>query len=95
MRGRFGLSELEPAFLAYERILSLSERVEVLPGPDTAFPAYYSGGDAVTARDGRELRGHMRVNRGASNHALGNDEIVAKYMDTATTAVSAARGTAA
>jgi len=87
LRGGFGLKELEDASLADERILSVSERVEVLVDPDTAFPTYYSGGVEVTLRDGRVLREHVRVNRGAGDRALTNAEILEKYMETATIAV--------
>lgn len=91
LRGRFGLAELEPASLADEELLSLSERVEVLSDPDTAFPAAYSGGVELTTRDGRILREHVRVNRGAGERALANDEILAKYEATARIAVEPER----
>jgi 2-methylcitrate dehydratase PrpD len=91
LRGRFGLKDLEPASLADAATLSVSERVEVVIDPDTAFPATYSGGVEVELKDGRTLRKHVRVNRGAAERALTNAEIVEKYMDTSTTAIDTAR----
>ncbi|MGG5809317.1 MmgE/PrpD family protein [Falsiroseomonas sp. CW058] len=91
LRGRFGLAELEPDSLADERLLSLSERVEVVVDPDTHFPTAYSGGVEVTLRDGRVIRRHIPVNRGAGERAISNAEIVEKYMDTSTTAIDRAR----
>lgn len=91
LHGRFGLRELEPEALADPRILSVSERVEVLVDAETRFPAAYSGGVEVELRDGRTIRRHVPVNRGAGERALSNDEIAEKYMDTATRAVDQAR----
>ncbi len=91
LRGRFGLKELEPESLADPRLLGLSERVEVLVDPDTAFPAAYSGGVEVTLRDGRILRQHVRINRGAGERVLTDAEIVEKYGDTAAIAIDASR----
>lgn len=91
LRGRFGLQELEQDTLEDTRLAGLSERVEVLVDPDTAFPAAYSGGVEVTLRDGRVLKRHVRINRGAGERALTDAEIVEKYMDTAGTAIDKAR----
>jgi 2-methylcitrate dehydratase PrpD len=88
VRGRFGLSELRPDVMKDEKILGLSERVECLPDPDTAFPDFFSGGIAVTTRDGRVFRKHIRVNKGAGERDLSNGDIVKKYMDTAVLAVT-------
>jgi 2-methylcitrate dehydratase PrpD len=89
VRGRFGLAELQPEAMKDETILRLSERVECLPDPDTAFPDFFSGGIVVTMKDGRVFRKHHRVNKGAGERDLTNADIVRKYMATATVAISA------
>jgi 2-methylcitrate dehydratase PrpD len=91
VRGRFGLAELEPDTLADERILALSARVECVADPDSAFPAYYSGGMIVDTDDGRQHRRYYRINKGAGERALSNEAIVAKYFENACWAVSHAR----
>jgi 2-methylcitrate dehydratase PrpD len=87
-RGKLGLAELQPGALQDEKVLALSSMVEVLPDPDTAFPQYYSGGVVVTTKDGKTFRRYHRVNKGAGDRELSNGDIVKKYMETATTAVS-------
>jgi 2-methylcitrate dehydratase PrpD len=74
-----------------ETILRLSERVECLPDPDTAFPDFFSGGIAVTTKDGRVFRKHHRVNKGAGERELTNADILRKYMATATIAIAPAQ----
>lgn len=91
LRGRFGLQELEPESLKDPRLAGLSERVEVLTDPDSAFPEAYSGGVEVTLRDGRVLKQHVRINRGAGERALTDADIVEKYMDTSGTAIDRPR----
>ncbi|WP_233830549.1 MmgE/PrpD family protein [Paraburkholderia sp. ZP32-5] len=91
VRGRFGLAELEPDALADPRILALSARVECVADTDSAFPAFYSGGIIVDTDDGRQHRRYYRINKGAGERALSNEEIVAKYFDNACWSVSRAR----
>jgi 2-methylcitrate dehydratase PrpD len=91
VRGRFGLAELEPDALADERILSLSARVECVADPDSAFPAYYSGGLIVDTDDGRQHQRYYRINKGAGERALSNEAIVAKYLENACWSISHAR----
>jgi 2-methylcitrate dehydratase PrpD len=91
VRGRFGLAELRPEVLGDERILALANMVECEPDPDTAFPDFYSGGVVVTTADGKRFKRYHRVNKGAGERDLSNQDIVKKYMNTATLAVSAAK----
>lgn len=91
LRGRFALAELEPDALADEQILALSSRVECVPDGDTAFPTFYSGGIVVDTDDGRVHRAYFRINKGAGERALTNDEIVAKYHENACWQLSEAR----
>lgn len=91
VRGKFGLAELESDVLNDTRILELAERVECVTDPDATFPKYFSGGLIVTTADGRVLRHHEPVNRGAGERALSGEEIVAKFMENALLAVVRSR----
>jgi len=91
VRGRFGLAELQPDALTDAAILSLADRVECEVDPDTTFPRYFSGGVVIETTDGRKLRQHEPVNRGAGERALSAEDITAKFMENAGLAVSAAR----
>ena len=87
-RRRFGLAELEPEALQDAAILDLAAKVEYRADPDSPFPRAYSGEVMVRTRDGRELRHREQVNRGAAERPLSNGEIIDKFMDNATLAVS-------
>ena len=86
-KGRFGLPELQPEALADPRVRALAERVRCSVDPNSAFPTYFSGGVRVTLKDGREVFRHVRVNSGAGERALSPDEVVAKFMASASLAV--------
>lgn len=91
VRGRFGLAELEGDALADAEILGLAQKVKCEVDPEATFPRYFSGGVVVITRDGRELKHHEPVNRGAGERALSGDEIAAKFMENAELAVSRGR----
>lgn len=84
-RGKFGLMELEPDVLKDPEILKLCALSECVSDPDTLFPKYFSGGLVIETKDGRELRHHEPVNRGAGDRQLTDQEIIDKYMDNAMT----------
>lgn len=88
VHGRFGLAELEPEALANPLTLGLAEKVDYEIDPNSAFPKYYSGEVIVKLKDGRELGHREHVNRGASDRPLSEEDIVAKFMENATTALS-------
>lgn len=88
VHGRFGLAELEPEALANPQTLDLAEKVDYEIDPNSAFPKYYSGEVIVKLKDGRELGHREHVNRGASDRPLSEEEIVAKFMENAATALS-------
>ncbi len=88
-RGRFGLAELAPDALSDPGILALAEKVECEADPDSDFPRVYPGSLVVTTADGAEYVHHERVNRGAAERALSEDEIIDKFTANATRAVSA------
>ena len=79
IHGRFGLAELKPEALKDRAILALCERTDCASDPDTAFPAYFSGGVELALSDGRSLRRHVRVNSGAGECALTVDGASKKF----------------
>ena len=89
--GRFGLAELEQDTLNNPLILDLASRVSYAADPDTAYPKYFSGGVIIKTRDGKTLRHHEAVNRGAGARALTADEISKKYRDNAALALPGRR----
>ena len=91
VRGRFGLAELLPDALEDPEILRLADLVECESDPGTAFPKFFSGGVAVTTRDGEEFVDHVRINSGAGTRALDVAAIADKFMHNATLAISRER----
>jgi len=91
VHGRFGLADLASEALSDAASLTLAAKVECVADPDATFPKYFSGGVEVVTTDGRTLRRHEPVNRGAGERALNADDIAAKFMDNATLSVSRAR----
>ena len=89
--GRFGLAELEQDTLNNPLILDLAARVSYAADPDTAYPKYFSGGVIIKTQDGKTLRHHEAVNRGAGARALTGDEISKKYRDNAALALPGRR----
>ncbi|MCC6533523.1 MAG: MmgE/PrpD family protein [Burkholderiales bacterium] len=91
LRGRFGLAELLPEALGDAATLALAARVECAADPESTFPKYFSGGVEVTLSDGRTVRQHEPVNRGAGERALSAADISDKFMENATLALAPAR----
>ena len=77
-RGKFGLAELAADALTDPDILALAEKVTCEADPEADFPRVYPGSVVISTRDGREYVHHERVNRGASERALTEAEIVDK-----------------
>ena len=94
VKGKFGLSELLDDTLRDTRILELAAKVECAADPDSSYPEFFSGGLVIHTRDGRTLRHHEKVNRGAGDRALTAADIQAKYYDNASLAVSRAKAEA-
>jgi 2-methylcitrate dehydratase PrpD len=82
-KGRLGLSELEDEALHDREVLALCARCACEVDPDSAFPEYFSGGVIVETHDGRVLRHHERVNRGAGERQLTDAEITGKFLGNA------------
>jgi 2-methylcitrate dehydratase PrpD len=91
VKGRFGLAELLDDTLRDAGILALAAKVECAADPDAAYPQYFSGGLEIRMRDGRTLRHHEKVNRGAGDRALSASDIERKYFDNAALAVGRSR----
>ncbi len=79
--GRFTLAELEESALRDPEVLALARTIEVVPDPDSAFPAAYSGWVQITTTDGRMLTHREQVNRGHADRPLTDDDVVAKYRE--------------
>ena len=90
-RGRFGFRELEPDILNDPEILALADKVEYEIDPKSGYPRHFSGEVIVKTVAGREYSHREDINRGASDRPLSGDDIIAKFMDNATCAVSATR----
>jgi 2-methylcitrate dehydratase PrpD len=91
IKGRFGLPDLQAEEIADPRIRALALKVTCLADPQSAFPAYFSGGVAVRLRDGRTLKRHIRVNSGAGERAMTTDAVAEKFMASATMTIPVAQ----
>ena len=85
------MPDLEPAALADSAALALARHVKCHADPDSAFPTYFSGGVEVTLSDGRVLSRYVRVNSGAGERAMSADAVTAKFMASASLAISASQ----
>jgi len=65
-------------------LLDLAARVTCTIDPESAFPAFFSGGVRLHLRDGRTLFRHVRVNSGAGERALDTDGMSRKFLASAT-----------
>ena len=91
IRGKFGFAELETDALNDPAILALAQKVSHDTDPDSQFPRYFSGGVVITTREGKELVHMEKINRGAGERALSEDDIVQKYHENAQLVISAPR----
>jgi 2-methylcitrate dehydratase PrpD len=87
IKGAFGLADLMPAALEDPVVLDLTQRITCAIDPDTAFPAFFSGGVRVTLKDGRSLFKHIRVNSGAGERALDEAAVSKKFLASATLSI--------
>lgn len=83
IKGAFGLADLMPVALTDPAVLDLTRRVVCAIDPDSAFPAYFSGGVRVLLKDGRSLFRHVRVNSGAGERALDEAAVSRKFLASA------------
>ena len=85
--GRFGFAELAPEHWRDPALLALVDKVEHGEYPGSEYPKYFSGEVRVRTTDGCELVRREHINRGAADRPLSGEDIVAKFMDNALTAV--------
>lgn len=90
-RGRFGLADLRDEAFSDRELLDLAAKVTCKADPDSLFPAYFSGGVAVTTRDGKTRTRHVPVNSGAGERMLDADGVSAKFGACAAMAIAADR----
>lgn len=90
-RGRVGLQELDDEARNDPAILEIAAKTDAEADPRSAYPTYFSGGVAVTLQSGEEFVHHERVNLGAGDRALSNEQIVEKFMDNMALTTDAAR----
>ncbi|HYF20538.1 MAG TPA: MmgE/PrpD family protein [Ramlibacter sp.] len=88
LRGGFGLGELEPAARSDPALVALARKVSYELDPRAGFPATRTGEVVVRMNDGRVLRARNEIR---PEEPASNDAIVAKFLDNASMAVSAAR----
>jgi 2-methylcitrate dehydratase PrpD len=89
LRGFFGLPDLLPDALADPAVQALARKVKCFEDPDSAFPAFFSGGVEVSLADGRILKRHIRVNSGAGERAMGTEAVAAKFLSSASLSIPA------
>lgn len=94
IKGRFGLAELLDDILRDPQILQLAAQVECVADPDSRYPKFFSGGAEIHLRNGRTLRHHESVNRGAGDRALTEAQIEQKYFDNVLVAVNRSKAEA-
>lgn len=86
-RGRMSFAELSTEALADEKIQALAQRVGYDADPGSLYPKYLSGGVTIRTRDGRTLTRMEPYHRGSGERVLGNEDIIAKFMDNAEMAI--------
>jgi len=91
LRGRFGLSDLEPEAYGAPEALALMAKIMHQQDPDSRFPQYYSGAVVVRMKDGREFTERDDVNRGAADRPLSAEDISEKYAQNTAMAINGPR----
>lgn len=86
--GRFSLDALEESAFTDPETLGIASLVECVSDPDADFPRYFGGEVIVELMDGRILRHHEPINRGAAGRPISNAEIVVKFFENAARAVT-------
>jgi 2-methylcitrate dehydratase PrpD len=88
--GRFSLDALEPSAYEDPQTLALAAKVICEADPTAEFPRYFGGDVIVELEDGRTLRHHEPVNRGAEGRPISDADIIQKFHDNAARAVTRA-----
>jgi 2-methylcitrate dehydratase PrpD len=88
--GRFTLDALEPTAWQDPETLKIAALVDCQSDPDADFPRYFGGEVIVELADGRTLRHHEPINRGAAGRPISTPVLVENNHDTAARAVDRA-----
>ncbi len=89
--GRLGIPDFDDDHISDPEVLALTDRVVHAADPESGFPRHYSANVVVRLADGRTVAHREQINRGSADRPLSGDDIVAKFLDNATTAVSMQR----
>ena len=90
-RGQFTLAEIEPDAYGDPDILGLCEKIHYDTTTETLYPDYFSGTVVVRTKDGRELKHAQEYNLGTDQHPISEEQVLDKFMNNATIAVSTRR----
>lgn len=92
--GRFTLDALEPSAYQDPQTLALAAKVICEADDEADFPRYFGGEVIVELEDGRTLRHHEPINRGAEGRPISDADIIGKFHDNAARAVNRAHADA-
>ncbi|MGZ5141530.1 MAG: MmgE/PrpD family protein, partial [Burkholderiales bacterium] len=87
-RGGFGLNELESASYSDPALIALAHKVDYEIDPNSGFPKFRSGEVIVNTTDGRTLSKRENI---LPDEPATDEQILAKFMDSTTSAMSVAR----
>ncbi len=91
VHGRLTMDEISEDAIRNPGVLALCDRTIYAHDEKSNYPRYYSGELVVRLHDGRVLRHREEVNRGCSARPLTRDDVIDKFRQTASRALSAAR----
>ncbi len=91
VHGRLTMDEISEEAIHHPGVLALCDRTGYAIDDKSAYPRHYSGTLVVRLRDGRVLTHREEINRGSSARPLNRDEVVAKFRQTASRVLPAAR----
>ncbi len=88
--GRFGLAELENDAREDPEVLALAQRLTCHHDDRSLYPKVFSGGLALTLKDGQSIEHFETINRGAGERQLTMPEVRTKFEQNCATSLSVA-----
>lgn len=79
-KGQFGLADLEDEARLDAEVLTLAQRVDCAHDERSRYPDAFSGGVALTLKDGTRLEHFLTINRGAEGQLLSADQVREKFL---------------